>query len=89
LSNLGEVTSVLPVSVGDLARSVSPTRIRAGTGTDHEPESRGRCDRRGRSLFKASYGRTKIIKEDWKSIFNDDQPDYLIKQMLQLDHINR
>jgi hypothetical protein len=37
-SNLGEVTSVLPVSVGDLARSVSPARIRAGTGTDHEPD---------------------------------------------------
>ena len=35
------------------------------------------------------YGRTKIIKEDWKLIFNDEQLDRVLKQMLHLDHINR
>ncbi len=40
-------------------------------------------------LIAMDYGRTKIIKEDWKSIFNDDQLDHVLKQMLHLDHINR
>jgi D-apionate oxidoisomerase len=40
-------------------------------------------------LIAMNYGRTKIIKEDWKSIFNDDQLDHVLKQMLHLDHINR
>ena len=35
------------------------------------------------------YGREKIIKEDWKSIFNDDELDYALKQMLHLDDIHR
>ena len=40
-------------------------------------------------LIAMDYGRTKIIKEDWKSIFNDDQLDHVLKQMLHLDYINR
>jgi hypothetical protein len=40
-------------------------------------------------LIAMDYGRTKIIKEEWKSIFNDDQLDHVLKQMLHLDHINR
>jgi D-apionate oxidoisomerase len=40
-------------------------------------------------LIAMNYGRTKIIKEGWKSIFNDDQLDHVLKQMLHLDHINR
>jgi D-apionate oxidoisomerase len=40
-------------------------------------------------LIAMDYGRTKIIKEDWKSIFNDDQLDHVLKQMLHLDHVNR
>jgi D-apionate oxidoisomerase len=40
-------------------------------------------------LIAMDYGRTKIIKEDWKSIFNDDQLDHVLKQMLHLDHISR
>jgi ketopantoate reductase len=40
-------------------------------------------------LIAMDYGRTKIIKEGWKSIFNDDQLDHVLKQMLHLDHINR
>ena len=31
----------------------------------------------------------KIIKQDWKSIFNDDELDYVLKQMLHLDDIHR
>ena len=38
---------------------------------------------------RKDYGREKIIKDDWKSIFNDDELDYVLKQMLHLDHINR
>jgi len=40
-------------------------------------------------LIAMDYGRTKIINEDWKSIFNDDQLDHVLKQMLHLDQINR
>jgi D-apionate oxidoisomerase len=40
-------------------------------------------------LIAMDYGRAKIIKEDWKSIFNDDELDYVLKQMLHLDHIHR
>ena len=40
-------------------------------------------------LIAMDYGHTKIIKEDWKSIFNDDQLDHVLKQMLHLDYINR
>jgi D-apionate oxidoisomerase len=35
------------------------------------------------------YGREKIIKENWKSIFNDDELDHVLKQMLHLDYIIR
>jgi D-apionate oxidoisomerase len=40
-------------------------------------------------LIAMDYGRTKIIKEDWKSIFNDEELDYVLKQMLHLDAIHR
>jgi D-apionate oxidoisomerase len=40
-------------------------------------------------LIAMEYGRAKIIKEDWKSIFNDDELDHVLKQMLHLDHIHR
>jgi hypothetical protein len=40
-------------------------------------------------LIAMDYGREKIIKENWKSIFNDDELDYVLKQMLHLDHIDR
>jgi D-apionate oxidoisomerase len=40
-------------------------------------------------LIAMDYGRAKIIKEDWKSIFNDDELDHVLKQMLHLDHIHR
>ena len=40
-------------------------------------------------LIAMDYGRDKIIKEDWKSIFNDDQLDHVLKQMLHLDRIHR
>ena len=40
-------------------------------------------------LIAMDYGREKIIKEDWKSIFNDDQLDHVLKQMLHLDAIHR
>jgi hypothetical protein len=40
-------------------------------------------------LIAMDYGRAKIIKEDWKSIFDDDELDYVLKQMLHLDHIHR
>jgi D-apionate oxidoisomerase len=35
------------------------------------------------------YGREKIIEEDWKSIFDDDELDHVLKQMLHLDDIHR
>ena len=40
-------------------------------------------------LIAMDYGRDKIVKEDWKSIFADDQLDHVLKQMLHLDAINR
>ena len=40
-------------------------------------------------LIAMDYGRDKIIKDDWKSIFNDDELDYVLKEMLHLDRINR
>jgi ketopantoate reductase len=40
-------------------------------------------------LIAMDYGRDKLIKDDWKSIFNDDELDHVLKQMLHLDHIQR
>lgn len=40
-------------------------------------------------LIAMDYGRDKIIKEDWKSIFADDELDHVLQQMLHLDAINR
>jgi hypothetical protein len=40
-------------------------------------------------LIAMEYGREKIIKEDWKSIFNDGELDYVLMQMLHLDDIHR
>ncbi|SDD94580.1 phosphogluconate dehydrogenase C-terminal domain-containing protein [Auraticoccus monumenti] len=40
-------------------------------------------------LIAMDYGRDKIIKEDWKSIFADDQLDHVLKKMLHLEHIHR
>ncbi|HWS35424.1 MAG TPA: phosphogluconate dehydrogenase C-terminal domain-containing protein [Actinoplanes sp.] len=40
-------------------------------------------------LIAMDYGRDKIIKDDWKSIFNDDELDSVLKKMLHLDHIHR
>ncbi len=40
-------------------------------------------------LIAMDYGRDKIIKEDWKSIFADDELDHVLKQMLHLDAIER
>lgn len=40
-------------------------------------------------LIAMDYGREKIIKDDWKSIFSDDQLDHVIKRMLHLDEIKR
>jgi len=40
-------------------------------------------------LIAMDYGRKKIINEDWKSIFNDDELDHVLKQMLHLDSISR
>ena len=40
-------------------------------------------------LIAMDYGRDKIIKEDWKSIFADDQLDHVLTQMLHLDAIHR
>jgi hypothetical protein len=39
-------------------------------------------------LIAMDYGREKIIKEDWKSIFNDEELDHVLEQMLHLDHIH-
>lgn len=38
-------------------------------------------------LIAMDYGRQKLIKDDWKSIFNDDELDHVLEQMLHLDHI--
>jgi hypothetical protein len=35
------------------------------------------------------YGRSKLIKDDWKSIFDDGELDLVLKQMLHLDTIER
>jgi len=40
-------------------------------------------------LIAMDYGREKLIKDDWKSIFNDAELDSVLKQMLHLDHIHR
>lgn len=40
-------------------------------------------------LIAMDYGRDKIIKEDWKSIFDDAQLDHVLTQMLHLESINR
>jgi D-apionate oxidoisomerase len=40
-------------------------------------------------LIAMDYGREKIIKEDWKSIFDDDELDHVLEKMLHLDHIHR
>ena len=40
-------------------------------------------------LIAMDYGREKIIKDDWKSIFNDDELDHVLKQMLHLESIDR
>ena len=40
-------------------------------------------------LIAMDYGREKIIKDDWKSIFDDAELDHVLKQMLHLDHIDR
>ena len=40
-------------------------------------------------LIAMDYGREKIIKDDWKSIFHDDALDHVLKQMLHLDAIDR
>jgi ketopantoate reductase len=40
-------------------------------------------------LIAMDYGREKIIKDDWKSIFNDDELDHVLKEMLHLDAIER
>ena len=40
-------------------------------------------------LIAMDYGREKIIKENWKSVFNDDELDHVLKQMLHLDYISR
>jgi hypothetical protein len=40
-------------------------------------------------LIAMDYGREKIIKDDWKSIFDDAELDHVLKQMLHLDHIGR
>lgn len=38
-------------------------------------------------LIAMDYGREKIIKDDWKSIFSDDQLDLVIARMLRLEKI--
>lgn len=40
-------------------------------------------------LIAMDYGREKLIKDDWKSIFDDAELDNVLKQMLHLDHIHR
>lgn len=40
-------------------------------------------------LVAMDYGREKIIRDDWKSIFDDEELDSVLKRMLHLDHINR
>ena len=40
-------------------------------------------------LIAMDYGREKIVKDDWKKIFQDDELDNKLKPMLHLDHIRR
>ncbi len=40
-------------------------------------------------LIAMDYGREKIIKEDWKSIFDDAELDHVLTSMLHLDSIER
>ncbi|WP_214110500.1 phosphogluconate dehydrogenase C-terminal domain-containing protein [Acrocarpospora catenulata] len=40
-------------------------------------------------LIAMDYGRQKLIKDDWKSIFDDAELDAVLKQMLHLEHIHR
>jgi hypothetical protein len=40
-------------------------------------------------LIAMDYGREKLIKDDWKQIFDDAELDRVLKQMLHLDHIHR
>jgi hypothetical protein len=40
-------------------------------------------------LIAMDYGREKIVKDDWKSIFNDDELDHVLTRMLHLDEIKR
>ena len=40
-------------------------------------------------LIAMDYGRDKIIKEDWKSIFDDAELDHVLTKMLHLDAIHR
>ncbi|MGW1712556.1 phosphogluconate dehydrogenase C-terminal domain-containing protein [Streptomyces sp. NPDC002156] len=35
------------------------------------------------------YGREKVVRDDWKSIFDDAELDSVLKRMLHLDHIDR
>jgi hypothetical protein len=40
-------------------------------------------------LIAMDYGREKIIKDDWKSIFDDAELDHVLTRMLHLDAITR
>lgn len=40
-------------------------------------------------LIAMDYGREKLIKENWKDIFDDAELDHVLKKMLHLDHIHR
>ncbi len=40
-------------------------------------------------LIAMDYGRSNIIKEDWKKVFQDDELDKNLAVMLHLDHIER
>jgi hypothetical protein len=40
-------------------------------------------------LVAMDYGREKIIKDDWKSIFEDEELDRVLEEMLHLKHIDR
>jgi hypothetical protein len=40
-------------------------------------------------LIAMDYGREKIIKDDWRSIFDDAELDHVLTRMLHLDSISR
>lgn len=40
-------------------------------------------------LIAMDYGREKPIKDDWKSIFADDELDHVLKKTLHLEVIQR